>query len=189
MAQMVKSLPAMQETWIWSLGQEDPLEKEMATHSSILAWKNPMDGGARQSTVHGVAKSRTWLSDFTTGLGHHDFTAAALGSIPDQGTKIPQSENEVAQSCPTLCDPMDCSLPGSSLHGILQARVLEWVAISFSRGSSQPRDRTRVSWIPGRHFNLWATREARFHKARDKKAKANRKTTPTPKVWLDRSLL
>ena len=66
MAQMVKSLPAMQETWIWSLGKEDPLEKEMATHTSILAWKNPMDGGARQSTVHGVAKSRTWLSDFTS---------------------------------------------------------------------------------------------------------------------------
>ena len=55
---------------------------------------------------------------------------------------------------------MDCSLAGSSLHGILQARVLEWVAISFSRGSSRPRDGTRVSCIPGRHFNLWATREA-----------------------------
>ena len=68
--------------------------------------------------------------------------------------------NEVTQSCPTLFDPMDCSLPGSSLHGILQARVLEWVAISFSRGSSQPRDWARVSRIPGRHFNLWATREA-----------------------------
>ena len=59
-----------------------------------------------------------------------------------------------SQLCLALCDPMDCSLPGSSLHGILQARVLEWVAISFSRGSSQPRDRTRVSCIPGRHFNL-----------------------------------
>ena len=68
--------------------------------------------------------------------------------------------SEVAQSCPTLCDPMDCSLPGSSLHGILQARVLEWVAIPFSRGSSWPRDRTRVSLIAGRCFNLWATREA-----------------------------
>ena len=69
-------------------------------------------------------------------------------------------ESEVAQLCPTLCDPMDCSLPGFSLHGILQGRVLEWVAIPFSRGSSWSRDRTRVSWIPGRHFNLWATREA-----------------------------
>ena len=64
-----------------------------------------------------------------------------------------KSESEVAQSCLTLCDCMDFSLPGSSLHGILQARVLEWVAISFSRGSSQPRDRTRVSCIPGRRFN------------------------------------
>ena len=45
-----------------------------------------------------------------------------------------------AQSCPALCDPIDCSLPSSSVHGILQARILEWVAISFSKGSSQPRD-------------------------------------------------
>ena len=76
------------------------------------------------------------------------------------------SESEVAQSCPTLCDPMDCSLPGSSLHGILQARVLEWVAISFSRGSSRPRDRTRVSLIPGRRFNLWATMTFKNHRTR-----------------------
>ena len=58
-----------------------------------------------------------------------------------------QSESEVAQSCPTLCDPVDCSPPGSSIHGILQARILEWVAISFSRGSSRPRDGTHVSCI------------------------------------------
>ena len=55
---------------------------------------------------------------------------------------------------------MDYSLPGSSIHGILQARILEWVAISFSRGSSQPRDQTQVSGIGGGRFNLWATREA-----------------------------
>ena len=55
---------------------------------------------------------------------------------------------------------MDCSLTGSSVHGIFQARVLEWVAISFSRGSSQPRDRTQVSHTAGRHFTIWATREA-----------------------------
>ena len=65
-----------------------------------------------------------------------------------------KSESEVSQSCLTLSHPMDCSLPGSSLHGIFQAGVLEWVAISFSRGSYQPRDRTRVSCIGGRHFNL-----------------------------------
>ena len=67
--------------------------------------------------------------------------------------------SEVAQWCPTLCDPMDCSLPGSSIHGIFQARVLEWVAISFSRGSSWPRDWTQVSRIAGRRFTIWATRE------------------------------
>ena len=68
-------------------------------------------------------------------------------------------ESEVAQLCPTLCDPMDCSPPGSSIHGILQARVLEWVAISFSRWSSRPRDWTWVSRIVGRRFAIWATRE------------------------------
>ena len=63
-----------------------------------------------------------------------------------------ENESEVAQSCPTLWDTMDYSLLGSSLHGILQARILEWVAISFSRGASQPRDRTRVSRIAGRRL-------------------------------------
>ena len=68
--------------------------------------------------------------------------------------------SEVPQSCLTLCDPMDCrSLPCFSVHGIFQARVLEWVAISFSRGSSQPRDRTQTFCIIGRHFTVWATRE------------------------------
>ena len=51
---------------------------------------------------------------------------------------------KLLQSCPILCDPMDCSPPGSSVHGILQARILEWVAMSSSRGSSQPRDRTHL---------------------------------------------
>jgi len=69
------------------------------------------------------------------------------------------AESEVAQSCSTLGDPMDCSLPGSSIHGIFQARVLEWVAISFSRGSSRPRDQTWASRIVGRRFTVWATRE------------------------------
>ena len=68
-------------------------------------------------------------------------------------------ESEVAQSCPTLCDPMDCSLPGYSVHGIFQAIVLEWIAISFSKGSSQPRDWTRVSRIVDRCLTVWATRE------------------------------
>ena len=60
----------------------------------------------------------------------------------------------VAQSCLTLCNTMDCSPPGSSLHGILQARRLEWVTIPFSRRSSQPRDQTQVSHIAGGFFTV-----------------------------------
>ena len=65
----------------------------------------------------------------------------------------------VAQSCPTLCDPMDYSPPGSSVHGILQERIVEWVTIPFFRESSRPRDQTWVSCISGRFFTIWATRE------------------------------
>ena len=63
-----------------------------------------------------------------------------------------EGEGEVSQSCLTLCDPVDYSLPGFSVHGILQARVLEWGAIAFSRGSSRPRDQTWVSRIGARCF-------------------------------------
>ena len=66
----------------------------------------------------------------------------------------------------TLCDPMDCSLPGSSAHGILQARILEWVeagAISFSGGSSWPRNWTSVSGIAGRFFTIWTTRDVHIY--------------------------
>ena len=73
-----------------------------------------------------------------------------------------KSESEVAQSSLTLCDPMDCSLSGSSVHEIFQARVLEWVAISFSRRSSRPRDWTQVSSIVGSRFTVWTTREVFF---------------------------
>ena len=62
-AQMVKNLPAMQETWVQSLGWEDPLEESMAAHSSILAWRIPMDRGAWWATVHGVTNSQIQLSD------------------------------------------------------------------------------------------------------------------------------
>ena len=71
-------------------------------------------------------------------------------------------ESEVAQSCPTLCDPVDCSLPGYSIHGIFQARILEWVAFPFSKGSSQPRDQTQFSCIAGGFFTNWVTREVHF---------------------------
>ena len=59
--------------------------------------------------------------------------------------------------CPILCNPMDCGPPASSVHEILQARILEWVAIPFSRRSSWPRDQTQVSWTAGRFFTVWDT--------------------------------
>ena len=103
MAQMIKNLPAMWETWVRSPGGEDPLEKRMATHSSILAWRIPRTeepGGLQSVGSHRV-----------------DTTVAAAKSL---------------QSCQTLCNPIDGSPPGSPIPGILQARTLEWVAISFS---------------------------------------------------------
>ena len=71
----------------------------------------------------------------------------------------------VTQSCPTLCNPVDCSLPGFSVHGILQGRILEWVAIFFSRLSSQPRDWTQASYIAGGFFTIWTIREAPWYLA------------------------
>ena len=74
-----------------------------------------------------------------------------------QNTTVCVSHSEL---CLTLCNSMDCNLPGSSVYGILQARILEWIAVPFSRGSSQPRDWTQVSCTAGRFFTIWATREA-----------------------------
>ena len=67
-------------------------------------------------------------------------------------------ERKWSCSVVSLCHPMDCSPPGSYIHGIFQTGILEWVAISFSRGSSGPRDQTQVSHIAGRLFTIWATR-------------------------------
>ena len=71
----------------------------------------------------------------------------------------------VAQLCLTLFDPMDCSPLGCSVHGLSQARILEWVAVPFSRGSSQPRDWTQISCFVGRFFTAWTTREAKISHA------------------------
>ena len=146
-----KNSPKMQEVQevqVLSLSQEDPLEEGMATHSSILAW-NPMDRGAWQATIHRVTKRQTcWVTEhsqacnFATTL-QMDSVSETLGKIQDPHPLFypnkmailaifTQSESEVAQSCLTLCNPEHCSPSGSSIHGILQARILEWVAISFS---------------------------------------------------------
>ena len=79
-------------------------------------------------------------------------------------TKIEKSEElvkvKVTQLCLTLCDPMDCSPSGFSVHGVLQTRTLEWVAFPFSRGFSRPRNRTWVFLIPGKFFTVWVTKDS-----------------------------
>ena len=85
--------------------------------------------------------------------------ASLVAQIVKQPPAMQEKWSEVAQSCLTLCNPMDCSPPGSSVHGIFQAWILEWVAISFSRGSSWPRDQTLVSHTIGRRFTIQVIRE------------------------------
>ena len=128
-------------------------------------------------------------------LSHSDFTwtKAAFTKKIQRIKRVTQSSfsesrsgilvSKVTQSCPTLYDPVDCSPPGSSIHGILQPRILEWVAISFSRGSSWPRDWTQVSRIAGRRFNLWATREAqKQHKKQKARGGGPTVSIPRPTI-------
>ena len=127
------------------------------------------EGGVRKDSGAMITPlSRWWwwcsLWDMYSSCSPMDYTVAcqappSMGFSKQEYWKT-KKKSEVAQSCPALCDPKDYSLPGSSIHGIFQARVLEWAAISYSRGSSQLGDQTWVSHIAGRHFTLWATREA-----------------------------
>ena len=116
----------------------------MATHSSVLAWRIP-----------GTGESGGLPSMGSHRVGHDwsDLATAAAAAAEHVKVKV-----KVNQSCQTLCDPMNCIV-----HGILQARILEWVAFPFSRGCSQPRDRTQVSSAAGGFFISWATREQFNH--------------------------
>ena len=115
--------------------------------------ENPMDGGAWKAAVHGVAKSRTWLSDFTFTFPFHalekematHFSVLALripgmrepGWLPSMGShRVGHDWNDLAVAA------ADCSTPGFSVHGIFQTKLLEQVTISYSKGSSSPRDPT-----------------------------------------------
>ena len=111
---------------------------------------DPVDCSPLGSSVHGISQTRIleW--------GAFSFSRGSSQTRDQTHRKKVKSPSRVR----LFATPWTSSLLGSSLYGILQARVLEWVAISFSRGSSQPRDWTQVSRIPGRCFNLWDTREA-----------------------------
>ena len=158
-AQMRNHLSAMQETRVRSLGQEGPLEMGMAIHSSILAWRIPWTEEPDRPPSTG---SQRVIHDWT-------HSHAAQGHIACNWSlcvsRVGVREGFKARSNSTI--PHRCkwsrSLVSDSLrphgHGIFQARVLEWVAISFSRGSSRPRDRTLVSCIVSRRFTIWAIRE------------------------------
>ena len=102
-------------------------------------WEIVKDREALHAAFHGIAKNQTQHRDWTT---------------------ISWKKVLVTQLCLILCNPMDCSLPGSSAHGIFQARILKWVAIPFSRGSSQARDWTQISCTADRFFAIQAITEA-----------------------------
>ena len=164
----VKNLPTMQEIWVRFLGCEDPLEEEMATHSSILAWEIPWteEPGGLQSLGSQGSDTTEWLNHhghyvYSYHLDNEGQRRDGFRNINDTQFSRSRPANVIPQSYLILCDPMAYSPPGSSVHDILQARMLEWVAIPFSRGSSWPRDWTWVSCIAGRFFTIWATREAK----------------------------
>ena len=101
-----------------------------------------------------IVHSETVFYSFNLRMFHRlvrAMSSSPRGCIFSSCTK---KRKKVTQSCLTLCNPMDCSPPVSSIHAIFQARVLEWVAISFSRGYSRPRDQTWVSQIVGRRFTI-----------------------------------
>ena len=135
---------------------------------SCLILCDPVDCSPSGTSVHGILQARIleWVAiSFFRGsswTGDWTWVSRTTGRCFTLWATREAQESEVTQSCLTLCDPMDCSLADFSIHGTFQARILEWVAISFSRGSSWPRDRTWVSRILGSHFTLWATREANF---------------------------
>ena len=137
----------------------------MVTHSSTLAWKSPWteEPGRLQSMG---SQSQTWLSDFTH---THTHTHTHI-YIYIEREREKERERQFfiniclslcmhAQTCPTFWDPVDFSPSDFLVHGIIQARILKWVSLTFYRGSSWPSDETQVSCLEGRFFTIWATRE------------------------------
>ena len=196
-AQLVKNPPAMQETWVQSLGWDDPWRRESLPTPIFLPgefhglqsmglqrvgqdWATFTFFCSYQASTHLRSSSTleyelsrliweihgTEESIWIWCQRQHFYCGGELKEIKNQQNAWGDTESVsekskvlVGQSCPMLCDTMDCSPPSSSVHGISKARMLEWAAISFSRGSSWPSDRTQVSHTVGRQFTLCTTRE------------------------------
>ena len=176
---MVKNLPPMQDTWVLSLAWKNPLEESMATHSSSLAWRIPMDRGVWQAIAHGISESDTtkWLctaqKNRTNSIQNqsesHSVVSDSLWlhglctpwNFPGQNTGV-SSLSLLQGILPT--QGLNPSLPhrGQVLYQLSHKgspRILEWVAYPFSSRSSRPRNRTGVSCIAGRFSTNWAIRE------------------------------
>ena len=150
MAQMVKRLPAVQDTQVRSLGWEDPLEEEMATHSSILAWKFH-----RQRRLAGYSPWDCKESDMTEQLTHISLTGK--GHLESFTSLACSCYCSVAQSCPTLCDPIDCSTAGLPVpHHLLKFAqvpvhcISDAIQPSHALTPSSP-SALNLSW----HHGLW----------------------------------
>ena len=138
---LIRKDPDFGKDWRW--------KEKGTTENEIIGWNHRRDGHEfeQASGVEGQGSLESYCP-----WGQKDLDT--IEQLTWSNLRV------VTQSYLTLCDPMDCSLPGSSVHWILQARILEWVAISYSRGSSSPRSQTWVSCVAGSFFIIWVTREA-----------------------------
>ena len=128
----------------WRRCRFDPYVRKIPCRRAQLP--TPADRGAWRPIVHGVAQSQTQLKQ--SSVHTHMASLPGLCLVYVVVVVVVQLLSLIQ----LFCNPMDCSPPGSSIHGISQARILKWVTILFSRGSSQPRDQTHISWITGRLF-------------------------------------
>ena len=130
--------------------------------------------GWHRNLENGYMYTYGWVTSLFT-WNNHNLVCLLIGYV--------KLKVLVTQSCPTLCDSVDCSPPGSSACGILQARILEWVVISFSRGSSQLKDWTWVSHTAGRFFILWVTRDIPIQSKKLKKKKRIKVESVSARKW------
>ena len=143
----------------FSKGSSQPRDRTQV--SRIAGWSLPAEPQGKPKNT-GVGSLSLFQGIFSTqesnwGLLHCRQILYQLSYQGSHGLNDNEEKwTEVAQLCPTLCNPMDCRLLGSSIHGVFQARILEWIVISISRRSARPRDWTQVSHIVGRCFTIWA---------------------------------